>query len=270
MHSSELTIDKLKKYERANTTILEFFRLSTWTIATGAMLVSGVLPPPESTKIPEKANQLLNSALPATAAQLREACAVLERWTWDHQGDDGSEPVPTEASPVEFVQWCGDSFKHPDFFPDLLGYFLELITPSDNIRPARRDMAERLLELEQHATVERARFPLDDTGATPSVAPQKTAGFTDRMTVLIKEKKIKSPIAMEIAKALDKASSGAIPNASRVWPYLCDIARSGEYELLKLEGSDEIMIPYGTGRKTYTRTALEQFLRRNRKLLTDV
>ncbi|VTU31032.1 hypothetical protein SRS16CHR_04797 [Variovorax sp. SRS16] len=267
-----MTIQELKKLDRINATILDFLKLETWTIAAGAMLISGVQPAVLATKIPDEGSHLSDPTLPASFGQLRSARSVMEDWADCHEDDDGSRSeVPTEVEPIKFLRWCEDEYLGSIRRPELLDHFLSL-AGFQNAGPVRQDaVVARLLELEQHAVVERNRSPsVENETPSPHTGRLRPGHFVKRMAVLVDSGKITLPIATEIATALDKTSSTGIRQPMLVWRHLLDMAQSDDFPLLKFTGPSTLEIPsLKRPWAPYTYQALGQFLRRNETLLLD-
>ncbi len=266
MDSIDLTVEELKKLDRVNATIIEFLQRPTWTIAVGAMLISGVQPAAYATKIPDEGSQLLNPAVAASLNQLRSACSVMEEWAESYEDDDGSRSdVPTEQAPIDFLLWCEEAYRGAIAPPELLHYFFRL-AGFQKAGPAPQDVVARLLELEQHAAVERSRQPpLEIETSLPNAQQPSPGHFFKRMEVLVENRKIILPIAMEIAEALDKTWPTGIRQPRLVWNHLLEMAKSGNHFSLRFTDPDILEVTCGTHIWAhYTRDAPDQFLRRNR------
>lgn len=264
MNSPPLCVQALKKLDRFNATISEFSTYPTWTVAVGAMLISGVQPAAHATKIPEEASQLLDLSLPASSHQLCCARSVMQEWVESHEEDDEAPPPPT---PIAFLCWCEEAYRGALHPPELLDYFLRM-TKRDHPAPPPPNVVERLLELELHATVERDRPSSAESGiATEGARLGERKHFAKRMEALVLEGRVTLSIAMLVADALDQTYPTGGYQPLRVWGYLLDMAQSGKYVDLKSAGTNGILIPSGHGMKNCSYRALSQFLVRHKEAL---
>ncbi|MGJ7521740.1 hypothetical protein ACSFA0_14730 [Variovorax sp. LT1P1] len=269
MSSLSPTIQEIKKLDRINATIVDFLKHPIWSIAAGSMLISGIQTSATATKIPDESSQIADPTLPASSRQLHSARSVLEAWYESYEEDDGSRAsVPIEETPFKFLSWCEHEFLGSLCPPDLLAHFF-CLAGLRAAGPVPHDLVARLLELEQHDAVERDRLRSVEEAKSSSHADRLKLGrFVKRTEILLQNGKITSPIAMEIAVALDSASSIGTPTPLRVWGHLLTMAESGEFPLLKRTGPKTLAIPSGQRDwQPYTQQALGQFLRRNMQRL---
>lgn len=269
MKSTSFTIQELKKLDSLNATITGFLKLPKWTVATGAMLISGVQPVPLAISVPDEACQLSDPISPARPSQLQSARSVMKDWSECHEDEDGSSSeVPTEEEPISFLSWCEEEYRGSLRRPVFLDHFL-VLAGFENATPVQQNVVARLLELEQHAAVERDRQPaFEIETSSPDTQRPSPRHFAKRMRVLLENRQINLSIATEISAVLDKTAPTGIFQPGLVWSLLLEMAQSGDYPSLKFTAPNKLEIPYGTRSwKSYTFSALDQFLRRNRKLL---
>lgn len=272
MKSTSFTIQELKKLDSLNATITGFLKLPKWTVATGAMLISGLQPVPLAISVPDEACQLSDPISPARPSQLQSARFVMKDWSEFHEDEDGSSSdVPTEEEPISFLSWCEEEYRGSLHRPVFLDHFL-VLAGFENATPVQQNVVARLLELEQHAAVERDRQPaLEIETSTPDAQRPSSRHFAKRMEVLLENRKINLSIATEIAAVLDKTAPTGILQPGLVWGRLLRMAQSGDYPSLKSTGPNTLEIPKGKRSwKPYTLEALDQFLRRHRDSLLGV
>lgn len=265
MKSTSFTIQELKKLDSLNATITGFLKLPKWTVATGAMLISGVQPVPLAISVPDEACQLSDPISPARPSQLQSARSVMKDWSECHEDEDGSSSeVPTEEEPISFLIWCEEEYRGSLRRPVFLDHFL-VLAGFENATPVQQNVVARLLELEQHAAVERNRPPSIVEAQLPQADFPTPGFFSKRMVKLVEDGKIRSPIASEIAKALDRTSSTGPWRPLLIWQELLEMAGSGRFPALRLKGANTIEIPGGSKRpwEPFTLTALRQWLTRN-------
>lgn len=270
MTSSGTAVDELNEYGRVNAVLEKFFQLPTWTPAMGAMLISGVLPGPASTDIPDVASQLKNPALPASDKQLRQARDALRSWVQDHSDeDDETVQVPSQTSPLEYLIWCEESYgSTPNSMrPSWLNYFLALIQSplKDGApHPAPVHLVARALELERFAAVVRDTRNSHAATEAPSPAPEifQVAAQTVRKNVVTKPGKA-NPIEREISIA--QAESNDPFDALEVWACLSKMAKTGRYPKLVPLGDGRFQVPTGKGLRVYTVDALRKFIGKPRR-----
>uniref|UniRef100_C5CLE4 Uncharacterized protein n=1 Tax=Variovorax paradoxus (strain S110) TaxID=543728 RepID=C5CLE4_VARPS len=266
MKSTSFTIQELKKLDSLNATITGFLKLPKWTVATGAMLISGVQPVPLAISVPDEACQLSDPISPAQSSQLQSARSVMKDWSEHHEDEDGSSSdVPTEEEPISFLIWCEEEYRGSLRRPVFLDHFL-VLAGFENATPVQQNVVARLLELEQHAAVERNR-PLSVVEAQLPQADLPTPGFfSKRMVKLVEDRKIKSSIAREIAEALDRTSSTRPLRPQLIWQELLEMAGSGQFPALRPKDTNTIVIPGGSKRtwEPFTLDAFRQWLNRNK------
>lgn len=272
MKSTSFTIQELKKLDSLYATITGFLKLPKWTIATGAMLISGVQPVPLAISVPEEACQLSDPISLARPSQLRGARAVMKDWAECHEDEDGSSSeMPIEEEPISFLIWCEEEYRGSLRRPVFLDLFL-VLAGFENATPVQQNVVTRLLELEQHAAVEIGRqHAFEIETPSPDARRPSSRHFAKRMEVLIENGKIKLPIATDIAAVLDETAPTGILQPGLVWSRLLKMAQSEDYPSIQSTGPDTLEIPKGKRSwKPYTLKALGQFLRRNRELLLGV
>ncbi|CAJ0792822.1 hypothetical protein [Ralstonia holmesii] len=102
----------------------QYLERPTWTPIEGALILSGIHPPPNCTEIPANGTGLDGRI--AGADRLLEARRIWEKWGW-HCEDEEKDGVvtPTELSPYEFLRWCEDWPIETEWlllYRNLLGY----------------------------------------------------------------------------------------------------------------------------------------------------
>lgn len=266
MKSTSFTIQELKKLDSLNATITGYLKLPKWAVATGAMLISGVQPVPLAICVPDEACQLTDPISPARPSQLQSARSVMKDWFKWHEDEDGSSSeVPTEEEPISFLIWCEEEYRGSIRRPVFLDHFL-VLAGFENATPVQQDVVARLLELELHAAVERNRPPSVVEAQLPQADLSTPNCYSKRMVKLVEDRKIKSPIASEIAEALDRTFPTGPWLPLLVWQELLKMAGSGRFPALRLKGTNTIEIPGGSKRhwEPWTLEALRQWLKRNK------
>lgn len=269
MKSTSFTIQELKKLDSLNATITGFLKLPKWTVATGAMVISGVQPVPLAISVPDEACQLSDPISPARPSQLQSARSVMKDWSEFHEDEDGSSSeVPTEEEPISFLSWCEEEYRGSLRRPVFLDHFL-VLAGFENATPVQQEIVARLLELEQHAAVERNRPPSVVEAQLPQADLPMPGLFSKRVAKLVEDRTIRSPIAIEIAAALDRTSSTGPWRPLLIWQELLEMAGSERFPALRLKGTDAIEIPGGSKRlwEPFTLVALRQWLTRNERHL---
>lgn len=102
----------------------QYLERPTWTPVEGALILSGIHPPPNCTEIPASGTGLDGKI--AGADRLLEARRIWEKWGWycEDERKDGVA-TPTELSPYEFLRWCEDWPIETEWlllYRNLLGY----------------------------------------------------------------------------------------------------------------------------------------------------
>lgn len=103
----------------------EHLERRAWTPVEGALLLSGIHPPVDCTKIPIGGTGLDGKAF-ANAANDRFHSAVRIMEAWQLRCDDDEENgeiTPTELTPYEFIAWCQDMSVETDW----MRLFIEII-----------------------------------------------------------------------------------------------------------------------------------------------
>jgi hypothetical protein len=259
----------LDERARLNALLMKFFTMPLWTPAMGAQLVCGIQPVPNCDKIPDSACQLKNPQQPATPYQLHRARRVLERWVEDLEDEDDDEPppLPSHLTPTEFVTWCEDSYdgSGPQFRPEWLDFTLTFFRGRSEWEPpmlAPIELVERALDLERVVAVRDAESSPDELASEP-----RRRSFRKLVLELDAVGKVKSPIAVQIGTAMDRAASPF--KATVIWGLLCKVAREGKDQTLRATGDMSFEVPHGEGMRPYSMPRLSQYLRRLREVLGE-
>lgn len=94
---------------RINDRILYHLQMKEWTPPMGAMLVSGIDPPPDSQDIPEGGMGLDGIELHTSNARFNEARRILREW---HDWKEDTQNQVLNMEPTRFLNWCLDeNFK---------------------------------------------------------------------------------------------------------------------------------------------------------------
>lgn len=231
----------------------------TWTSAEGAMLISGALPPPKATEIPNDAPQLEDPAKPATQSQMLEASAVLRNYREDVE--NGDMPLGDSVSPVEFLEWCeGDRrARYAEKLPEFLRHIYTLEsyprftqTPEDELLTLRKAIA--------------AEVQLKPPGII--VETSHGASCNDPSRASVNHKKLRSALigfsfrgdlSSVIPKAIEKASDPTDHHA--VWEELVKLAELKTAPLLGITDAGKLRVRNATGStNTYEKSALRKSL----------
>ena len=163
--------------------VAEAFTCKHWTVAFGALVVSGVAPPaPDASEIPPSGFQLGSHSNPATPRELEIAQMVLDEWAEDFKEDLAAvgNPAPvgaTQVDAIDFVEWCESAFQGIRQ-PRLLKYIYRHIFESSGLDPAGpipQHLVTKGHELEQFSTAAR-QHGLASAAKDPSViAPHESA-----------------------------------------------------------------------------------------------
>lgn len=139
--------DALTVGGQLNAKLINYLKMTAWSPAMAAMLVSGVEPPPNCEDIPREAMGLDGKHLAPSDQRLQEARKVLKAWTYTDGEDDLGNP--SSFTPLEFVVWCVDD---AEIDSDWLRYMVELMGMRDRGAPdfsaARLDLALRQTKLQ--------------------------------------------------------------------------------------------------------------------------
>ncbi|WP_439889662.1 hypothetical protein ACS7SF_10080 [Ralstonia sp. 25C] len=101
----------------------QYLERPTWTPIEGALILSGIHPPPNCTEIPSSGTGLDGTI---AGSRLFEASEIWKKWGWRCEDDQKDGVVtPTELSPYEFLRWCEDWPIETEWlllYRNLLGY----------------------------------------------------------------------------------------------------------------------------------------------------
>ncbi|MEK6354729.1 MAG: hypothetical protein V4796_17105 [Burkholderia cenocepacia] len=114
-------------------TLRGYLDMDSWTPVTGALLLSGIQPPPGCTELPKSGGIGLDGAeiVGFGTGQYHEARTILKQWN-DWCEDRGRDPA-AGMKPTEFIDWCVEDeikerfaihhqFQWIDVFKDMVGY----------------------------------------------------------------------------------------------------------------------------------------------------
>ncbi|EKS9844564.1 hypothetical protein QDD82_005418 [Burkholderia cepacia] len=114
-------------------TLRGYLDMDSWTPVTGALLLSGIQPPPGCTELPKSGGIGLDGAeiVGFGTGQYHEARTILKQWN-DWCEDRGRDPA-AGMKPIEFIDWCVEDeikerfaihhqFQWIDVFKDMVGY----------------------------------------------------------------------------------------------------------------------------------------------------
>jgi hypothetical protein len=110
-----------------NDRILDYLELKSWTPVMGALLISGIDPPPECNEIPDGGIGLDEKPLHASDPRFHEARHILKEW---HDCADLEDDHVVDIDPVDYINWCIDQ----DIQTEWLALFLDLMGCSDGKR----------------------------------------------------------------------------------------------------------------------------------------
>lgn len=189
-----------------------------WTPAEGALLVNGVLPPPERCKeIPlteDGLRQLDDPDLPATRDQLNGARYVLKDYRECVEG--GDLPSGDDVLSHDFLQWCYDSDKAPWRVVKLPEFLRHIYFPGSFEHPFVMSVADELASLRIMAA---AAKELNAQRASHTAPPTPTKIIRHR----IAGKQRENELDRLIEKAIQTAETD---NVGLVWQELRKMALS--------------------------------------------
>jgi prophage regulatory protein len=114
-----------------NSKLMSYLRMTTWSSAMAALIVSGVEPPPHGDGIPDGGTGLDGKHLHPSDGRLHDARRILKAWiTVD--ADEGEAPRSSTVTPAEFLEWC---IEEPRTHGEWLRYLLELAGFKDSSTP---------------------------------------------------------------------------------------------------------------------------------------
>lgn len=260
--------EDLDERVRINRVLTCYLLMDSWTPAMGAQLICGLQPVPDCTGIPVSACLLKTPNLPATNWQVNHAKRVLTRFIEEWQEDDVD--VPSKISPTDFITWSEDSYINVGGSnrPEWLDYILTLChSPSGSAPPAPAPapfgLPEHALGLEHAVSVIAAH-----STSQKSTSATTSQSFQARVVKLVEKGKIKSSIAVVIARAMDEAKTPYL--VGEIWARLCEFAEKKEEPTLKYKEPMAFEVQYGGKRwNPYTKEALSAQLGRIKAALKD-
>jgi len=107
--SQAINLGELIQGIHQNAYLTACLRLSTWTPAMGALLVSGIKAPPDCSEIPLEGEGVDGQSLHASNLRFHQARRILRSW------NDQDEDPPLKINPVEFFVWCDDEAIDTDW-----------------------------------------------------------------------------------------------------------------------------------------------------------
>ncbi|MBN8503068.1 MAG: AlpA family phage regulatory protein [Burkholderiales bacterium] len=122
-----------------NSRLMGYMRMTTWSSAMAALIVSGVEPPPHCDGIPDGGTGLDGKHLHPSDGRLHDARRILRAWN-AVDADEGEAARSSTVTPAEFLEWC---VEEPRTHGDWLRYLLELAGFKDSGTP---DFAAARLE----------------------------------------------------------------------------------------------------------------------------
>ncbi len=98
--------------QEKETTLTRYLKLETWTPIEAAMLVCGLMPPPDCHEIPKGTMGLENAFVMPYEDRFHHTKEVLN--LWNHR-----ESPPDKIRPADFVEWCKTKGINTDWLRDI-------------------------------------------------------------------------------------------------------------------------------------------------------
>jgi hypothetical protein len=111
MTSEQSPRERIAAARRLYATLQEYIDRPTWTPMEGALIVSGIHPPPGCSEIPDRGVGL-DGRIFSSGDNVRfsDAHRIWRKWLSRREGDqERGEVTPTEFRPDEFLIWCDDT-----------------------------------------------------------------------------------------------------------------------------------------------------------------
>lgn len=272
MHPSQ----QLKKYVSLNELAYRYFKQPGMTPAAAALIVSGVLPMPGCTDIPDQGVLLEDQVTPATNWEFGRARWLLKYWVESERSDEGLEDpiddahlkriLAKETTFHNFLIWCyGIDAGTESFRPRLFDYFLAFIRPKEaqTLIPAPPDIIDHAYVPTEHEGLPRATNGASAPGQ-PGVRPeQAVAGQVIRRNGTGKRQTAIAPTIREVQKALslDQRYEPLI-----VWAELKALIEPPRKHAVLKAVNDKGIVYRGTNRdRIYTYEALRKHLGKERE-----
>jgi len=103
--------ERLAAARRLYAVLKEYLDRPTWTPVEGALILSGLRPPPGCTGLPRTATGLDDRPYEGDVIdRMIKAGDIIRTWEW-HCEDyaEKGNAAPTQLEPCDFIQWCVDS-----------------------------------------------------------------------------------------------------------------------------------------------------------------
>lgn len=215
------------------------FSLPHWTPAQGALLVSGVLPPPGCQKIPKEAISLIDPTTLATPRQLSDAKKILDELRDGWGEKEETKKYLTQNANIEIMDFLCDCYELcqecPGFQPGFYKYFYSYCGWSDgpsSIPFATREMVRHgaLLD-EAYEFVEKKKSDdedLDDalhleeiSAIAKLIRRGGKAAYKEALAEAVKESRSISPVSVwaELVKIAEKNKFGLMKTPEGVVKY---------------------------------------------------
>ncbi|CAJ7710754.1 putative DNA-binding protein [Burkholderia pseudomallei] len=152
----------------------EYLERPNWAPMEGALIVSGIHPPPDCAAIPN-GGVGLDGRVFASGGNERfsDARGIWRKWTWRCEDDqENDEVTPTELPPHEFLIWCDDMDIETDWLRLCRAFYGDRTDADqvDFIPPAIVEYATQSARVIDALT---ARLVAQDAGATSQAASGK-------------------------------------------------------------------------------------------------
>jgi hypothetical protein len=110
-------------------TLRQYLEWPSWTPLQGALIASGIHPPPDCTEVPPGGTGLDGRIFRSGGNdRFADARRILKEWQWRCEEDrDEGVATPSDLSPGEFICWCEEMEIQTEWlriFQDLMGYKL--------------------------------------------------------------------------------------------------------------------------------------------------
>ncbi|WP_284897962.1 hypothetical protein [Burkholderia sp. lyk4-R2A-23] len=133
MTQQKIPQDIIEFSVKLHETLRGYLDMDSWAPVTGALLLSGIQPPPGCTELPKSGGIGLDGAeiVGFGTGQYHEARTILKQWN-DWCEDRGRDQA-AGMKPIEFIDWCVEDeikerfavhhrFEWIDVFKDMVGY----------------------------------------------------------------------------------------------------------------------------------------------------
>ncbi|HEM7888139.1 TPA: hypothetical protein U2Q27_001698 [Burkholderia cepacia] len=133
MTQQKIPQDIIEFSVKLHETLRGYLDMDSWAPVTGALLLSGIQPPPDCAELPKSDGIGLDGAeiVGFGSGQYQEARTILKQWN-DWCEDRGRDQT-AGMKPIEFIDWCVEDeikerfavhhrFQWIDVFKDMVGY----------------------------------------------------------------------------------------------------------------------------------------------------